>query len=125
MNRLADVMRHAPGLPDAISDADFVVGCSCGTEQRLNVMSVEQCGPLTLYDCAVCQNTLVGVVQDDPRNDLLAPAPMTRRQESGGHRLHGFVIGSKCDVALQPLGAERPLALIPATPYFFVQYLNM
>jgi hypothetical protein len=125
MVRLADVMRHVPEFAPEITDADFVVGCSCGTQQRLDAMTVEQHGLLTLYDCAVCANTLVGVVADDPRNDVLAPAPMTRRQEAGGHRLHGYVVGSKCDVAWHPPGAVKARALIPATPNFFVQYLNI
>jgi hypothetical protein len=50
---------------------------------------------------------------------------MTRRQEPGGHRVHGYIVGSKVDVALRPAGADRDLVLIPATPNFFVQYLNL
>ena len=125
MIRLADVLRRAQGIPRDVTDRDFVVWCSCGTEQRLNVMTVGDYGPVTVYDCAVCDNSLVGVMPDDPRNELLAPAPMTRRQEPGGHRLHGHVVGSKVDVALRPPDADQELVLIPATPNFFVQIRNM
>ena len=125
MISLADVLRRAPQFPDDLTDRDLVVGCSCGTEQRLNVMTVGEYGPVTLYDCAVCTTTLVGVLPDDPRYETVALAPMTRRQEAGGHRLHGHVVGSRCDVVLRPVGAEKDLAVIPATPTFFAQYLNL
>lgn len=125
MMRLADVLRAEQEIPDDITDLDFVLRCSCGTEQRLNVMTVGEYGPVTVYDCAVCENSLVGVMADDPRTDVLAPAPMTRRQEPGGHRLHGYVVGSKVDVALRPPDADDELVLIPATPNFFAQIRNM
>jgi len=123
--RLADVFHSAPDIPVDVTDLDFLLRCSCGTEQRLNVMTVGDYGPVTLYDCAVCENSLVGVMADDPRNEILAPGPMTRRREPGGHRVHGHIVGSKVDVALRPPDADKDLFLIPATPNFFVQYLNL
>ncbi|CAN5654054.1 hypothetical protein BH20ACT17_BH20ACT17_03520 [soil metagenome] len=125
MMRLADVLRYAPDIPADVTDLDFVLRCSCGTEQRLNVMTVGDYGPVTLYDCAACENSLVGVMADDPRNEILAPVPMSRRQEPGGHRVGGHIVGSKVDIAMRPPDADRDLVLIPATPNFFVQYLNM
>lgn len=125
MVRLADVMLCAPNIPPDVTDLDFVLRCTCGTEQRLNVMTVDDSGPVTLYDCARCENSVVAVMADDPRNDVLAPVPMTRRQEPGGHRLHGYIVGSKVDVALRPPDSDTDLVLIPATPNFFVQYLNL
>jgi hypothetical protein len=125
MQRLADVMRYAPDIPPEVTDLDFVLRCSCGTEQRLNVMPIDDYGHVTLYDCAVCENSLIGIMPDDPRNDVLPPVPMSREQEPAGHRMHGFIVGSKVDVALRPLDADRDLVLIPATPNFFSRYLHI
>jgi hypothetical protein len=47
---------------------------------------------------------------------------MTRRQEQGGHRRNGYVVGSKVDIALRPPGEDADVLLIPATPSFFAQY---
>lgn len=115
------VVRFCDAFP-ATSDGDFVLRCSCGTEQRLGEMSIDVCGPLVLYDCVRCQSSMVGVIADDPFGRLLAPEPMTRRREQGGHRVEGYVVGSKVDVALRPPGADTDVLLIPATPNFFVQY---
>ena len=60
-------------------------------------------------------------MRDEAATDLwLSGAAMTRRQEVGGHRRCGFVIGSKVDVALRPAARRRGALLIPATPNFFV-----
>lgn len=119
--RIADAFRDAGIRPD-LSDRDFLLTCSCGTEQRLDEMAVDLCGEITLYDCVRCTNSMVGVLADDPGAELRAPTPMTRRQEAGGHRLNGYVVGSKVDVAIRPVDDDRDVALIPATPNFFVQY---
>lgn len=108
-----------------LSDGDFVLRCSCGTEQRLDEMTIDVCGEITLYDCVRCQSSMVGVLADNPADELWAPAPMTRRQEQGGHRRNGFVVGSRVDVALRPADRDADVLLIPATPSFFAQYRYM
>lgn len=119
--RIADAFRDA-GTRPGLTDRDFLLTCSCGTEQRLDEMAIDLCGEITLYDCVRCTGSMVGVLADNPADELWAPSPMTRRQEAGGHRLNGYVVGSKVDVAIRPPGEDRDLALIPATPNFFVQY---
>jgi hypothetical protein len=118
---LADAFPAADGAAPAVSDRDFVLSCTCGFEQRLDAMNLDEDPDLTLYECARCENSLVGVMRDDAATALwLAGSAMTRRQEVPGHRLGGFVIGSKVDVALQPAGATAEEAvLLPATPNFF------
>jgi hypothetical protein len=121
-------MRFADAFSDlgpALSDADFLLRCSCGTEQRLDEMTIDVCGEITLYDCVRCQSSMAGVLADNPADELWAPAPMTRRQERGGHRRNGYVVGSRVDVALRPPGEDADVLLIPATPNFFVQYRYM
>jgi hypothetical protein len=117
--RLADAFSD---IGPALSDRDFVLRCTCGTEQRLDEMAIDVCGEITLYDCVRCQSSMVGVLADDPAGELWAPAPMTRRQEQGGHRRNGYVLGSRVDVALRPAGEDADVLLIPATPNFFAQY---
>jgi hypothetical protein len=118
--RVADAFRAV--CESAVSDHDFLLTCTCGTQQRLDAMTIDECGEITLYDCARCMRSVVGVLTDDPTLELRAPAALTRRQEDGGHRLYGYIIGSRVDVALRPEGAYEDLVLIPATPNFFVQY---
>lgn len=119
--RLADAFRDPVVRPE-VSDQDFLLRCSCGTEQRLNVMTICEWEDITLYDCAVCEDSLVGVMTNDSMIELVAPAPMTRRQEAGGHSLNGYIIGSKVDVVLRPPDSAQDEVLIPATPNFFTQY---
>ena len=119
--RLADPFREA-GVLAGVRDGDFLLTCSCGMQQRLDAMTIDECGDITLYDCARCTKSVVGVMTDDPDVELRAPGPLTRREEQAGHRLHGYVIGARVDVALHPEGAERDLVLIPATPTFFERY---
>jgi hypothetical protein len=110
-------------LTPAPSDRDFVLRCSCGTEQRLDEMTLDVVGPITLYDCVRCWTSLVGVLAENPIDEMWAPAPMTRRQEQGGHHRNGYIVGSRVDVELRPEEADAHVLLIPATPNFFVQYL--
>ena len=119
--RIADAFADA-GIRPGLSDNDFLLTCSCGTEQRLDEMAIDLCGEITLYDCVRCTSSMVGVLADNPADELWAPSPMTRRQEAGGHRLNGYVVGSRVDVAIRPPGIDHDLVLIPATPNFFIQY---
>ena len=121
-------MRIADAFCDVradLSDADLVVHCSCGTEQRLAEMALDPCGEILLYDCRRCGATLAGVLADNPADELWAPAPMTRRQEEGGHRRNGYIVGSRVDIALRPPGTDGDVLLIPATPSFFEQYRHL
>jgi hypothetical protein len=122
--RLADAFRD-PVVRPQVADHDFILRCSCGTEQRLDAMAIDDWGDLTLYDCARCENSLVGVMTNDPSIELIAPPPMSRRQEAGGHHLNGYLIGSKVDVVLRPAHSDEDEVLIPATPNFFVQIRNL
>ena len=107
----------------AVADGDFLLHCTCGLEQRLDAMIVDEDAGLTLYDCARCENSLVGVMRDDSATELwMSASTMTRRQEVGGHRRNGYVVGSKVDVAIRRSGDDRDIVLIPATPSFFVRY---
>jgi Zn ribbon nucleic-acid-binding protein len=119
--RIADAFQGRGMRPDLL-DHDFILTCSCGTTQRLDEMAIDVCGEITLYDCVRCTSSMVGVLADDPARERWSPGPMTRRQEAGGHRLNGYVIGSKVDVGIRPSGDDRDIALIPATPNFFIQY---
>ena len=122
--RLADVFRaDAPG---ELSDGDFELTCTCGLTQRVDAMALDADGRLTLYDCARCATSLVGIMRDDAATELWASSTtLTRRQEAGGHRRNGYVLGSRVDVGLRPPDAERDLLLIPATPNFFAALRNL
>lgn len=121
--RYADPFRDA-GRPET-SDHDFLLTCSCATEQRMDEMTLDEDGPITLYECRRCTRTIAGVMTEDPDLEMQAPQALTRRQEKAGHHLRGYIIGSRVDVALRPEGAAVDILLVPATPYFFVQYLNL
>lgn len=121
--RYADPFRDA-GRPET-TDHDFLLTCSCGTEQRLDEMTLDEESPITLYECKRCTKSIVGVMTDDPELVKTAPQALTRYQEKAGHHLRGYIIGSRVDVALRPEGADREMLMIPATQYFFVQYLNL
>ena len=121
--RYADPFRDA-GRPET-TDHDFLLTCSCGAEQRLDEMTLDEASPITLYECKRCTKTIVGVMTDDPELVKTAPQALTRYHEKAGHQLRGYIIGSRVDVALRPEGADRDMLMIPATQYFFVQYLNL
>ena len=121
--RYADPFRDA-GRPET-TDHDFLLTCTCGTEQRLDEMTLDEEGVVTLYDCKNCARSVVGILTDDPDLDKIAPQALTRWQEKAGHHLRGYIIGARVDVALRPEDAEKDLLLIPATRYFFEQYANL
>jgi hypothetical protein len=118
--RYADPFRDA-GRPET-TDHDFLLTCSCGTEQRMDEMTVDEAGVVTLYECKRCTRSIVGILTDDP--DLVASAPqaLTRWHEKAAHHLRGYIIGARVDIALRPEGAAQDILLIPATRYFFEQY---
>ena len=118
--RYADPFRDA-GRPET-TDHDFLLTCSCGTEQRMDEMTVDETGVVTLYECKRCTRSIVGILTDDP--DLVASAPqaLTRWHEKAAHHLRGYIIGARVDIALRPEDASEDILLIPATRYFFEQY---
>ncbi len=77
--RYADPFRDA-GRPET-TDHDFLLTCSCATEQRLDEMTLDEAGVVTLYDCKRCTKSIVGVLTDDPDLAMTAPQPLTRWQE--------------------------------------------
>jgi hypothetical protein len=107
------------------TDHDFLLTCSCGTEQRMDEMALDETGPITLYECKRCTKSIVGVMTDDPELANLAPQGLTRWEEKAGHHLRGYIIGARVDVALRPEGTDADMLMIPATRYFFTQYLNL
>ena len=121
--RYADPFRDA-GRPET-TDHDFVLTCTCGTEQRLDEMTLDEEGLVTLYDCKKCTRSVVGILTDDPELAATAPQALTRWQEKAGHNLRGYIIGARVDVALRPEGADHDILMIPATRYFFEQYANL
>lgn len=112
------------GRPET-TDHDFLLNCSCGTEQRMDEMTLDETGPITLYECKRCSKAIVGVMIDDPDIVNAAPQALTRWEEKAGHHLRGYIIGARVDVALRPEGDDKDMLLIPATRYFFTQYLNL
>ncbi|MEY2440777.1 MAG: hypothetical protein QOJ46_203 [bacterium] len=122
--RLADAFR-TEDEPE-IADGDFLLTCTCGLEQRLDEMTIEDLGGLTLYDCGRCESTDVAIMHDDAATRLwLSSSAMTRRQEAAGHRHNGYVVGSRVDVALRPPDADDDLLLIVATPNLFAALRNL
>lgn len=107
---------------DWISDGDFVVTCTCGLQQRVGEMLLDEGADLTVYDCARCENSVVGVMTNNAATDLwLSVSAMTRSHGSQGHRINGYLVGSKVDLALQPPGTGLDDAeLLLATPNFFL-----
>jgi hypothetical protein len=104
-----------------VADGDFLLTCTCGSTQHLDAMEVDEQDDLALYDCPRCTNSVVGVMRDDPATELwISSSALARRQEVGGHRRNGYVVGSRVDVALRPPSAEDDVLLIPATPNFFI-----
>ena len=74
--RYADPFRDA-GRPET-TDHDFLLQCSCATEQRLDEMTIDETGVITLYDCKKCTKGIAGVMTDDPDLAMTAPQALTR-----------------------------------------------
>lgn len=120
-------LRVADAFADAqVTDADFLIQCTCGLEQRLDTMLVDELRELTLYDCSRCENTIVAILTDAAAAQLrLASSMMVRRSNASGHRLNGYVIGCRVDLALRPAGADEDVALIYSQPDFFDALRNV
>ncbi|MGI8731329.1 MAG: hypothetical protein ACR2LK_15345 [Solirubrobacteraceae bacterium] len=56
----------------------------------------------------------------------MSVSEMTRSNGSQGHRINGYVVGSKVDIALQPPGASLDdVELLLGTPNFFMVLRNL
>ena len=112
------------GRPET-TDHDFLLTCACGLEQRLDEMTLDEDGPIVLYECPGCETSVVGVADTDLASQTHAPLGMGRWEEKAGHELRGFTLGSRVDVSFRPEGADADLLVLPATPYFFKRYLDL
>jgi len=116
--RLSDAFQTAV---DEFEDGDFLLTCTCGLEQRLDAMDLDDEPDILLYDCSRCATSVVAVMPINAATELwMTTTAMTGGlQEVGAHRRNGYLFGSRVDVALHPLEAPEAQALIPATPTFF------
>ena len=112
------------GRPET-TDHDFLLTCACGLEQRLDEMTLDEDGPIVLYDCMRCETSVVGVTTAELAKQIHAPQGMARWGEKAGHELRGFTLGSRVDVQFRPQDADADLLVLPATPYFFKRYLDL
>ena len=112
------------GRPET-TDHDFLVTCACGLEQRLDEMTLDEDGPIVLYDCVRCETSAVGVTTPELAEQTHAPQGMARWGEKAGHELRGYILGSRVDVRFRPQDADADLLVLPATPYFFKRYLDL
>ncbi len=116
--RVADAFR-TPDDED-VGDGDFLVQCTCGLEQRLDTMIIDAMPELTLYDCGRCENTVVAVLTDNAAAQLwLSSSTMARRGDASGHRLNGYVIGSRVDLVRRPPDAGDVVSVLFSSPDFF------
>ncbi len=107
--RICDPFRAA-GFFFLVAERHFELTCPCGVTQRADVLTTRVEGKVTLYDCPNCGVSLIGVAKDDRVPD---------GDDADGHRMCGFVFGSKVDMSLWPPAATEPWMEIPARPRFF------
>lgn len=118
-------LRVADAFED-VGDGDFVVQCTCGLEQRLDTMILDELRELTLYDCSRCENTVVAILTDNAAAQLwVASSMMVRRGDAFGHRRNGFVVGSRVDLVLRPPDADDVVALLVSSPDLFDALRNI
>ena len=115
--RLCDPFRAA-GWWYLVGDRNFELRCGCGVTQRADALRARDDRGVTLYDCAHCGISLIGVAADDRAPAASAVEAMWPSSDEG-HRMCGFVFASKVDMAMWPPGATEPYMQIPARPGFF------
>jgi hypothetical protein len=116
--RFADAFRTDES-PD-VTDHDFAITCTCGLDQRLDTMALDDLGGLTLYDCSRCENTIVAILTDEVARQLkLTSGLMARRLDASGTRRNGHVVGSRVDLALRPGEAADDELVVYASAEFF------
>ena len=99
----------AAGIQPQLDDSMFWLTCECGIEQHLDTMPLSSVADVTIYACAGCGNSLVGV---KPHK---ADAQATDR---GGYRMKTNVVGCRVDMFMRS-GPTVQVMLLPATPHFF------
>jgi hypothetical protein len=123
--RVADAFRGAEDAP-GVSDADFLLTCTCGLEQRLDTALMDEMREMTLYDCSRCENTIVAILTDNAAEHVQRSAGMmVRRSEAYGTSRNGYVIGARVDLALRPPDAGDDVLLILSAPDFFDALRNI
>ncbi len=109
-----------------VTDGDFLVQCTCGLEQRLDTMTLDEMREVTLYDCSRCENTIVAVMTDNAAEQLQRTAgTMVRRGEAYGTSRNGFLVGARVDLALRPPDADADVLLIASAPDLFDALRNV
>lgn len=114
--RICDPFREA-GWWFRVAERHFELECGCGVTQRADALQVRDDGDVTLYVCAHCGTSVIGVTADE-RGPVAAGMTATADDEDG-HRMCGFVFASRVDMALWPPAAVEPFLDIPARPHFF------
>ena len=115
--RLADPFRDA-GWWFLVAERHFDLQCTCGVKQTVEDLRKRVSGKVTLYECPQCRTALVGIAEDDwvrPQHS----DPIDLPPHEDGHRMCGFVFGSKVDMLLSPPGSDENSLHIPARPRFF------
>ena len=122
--RVADAFRDEEH-PD-VTDGDFLVQCTCGLEQRVDTMIVDEMRELTLYDCSRCENTVVAILTENAATQLwLSSSAMSRRYGATGTRRNGYVVASRVDLAWHPPGADDATEVLYSSPDFFDALRNL
>jgi len=114
--RICDPFRAA-GWFFLVAERHFELQCPCGVTQRADALRTRDSGDVTLYECKHCDRRLIGVADDD-RGPVEGPIPP---DDPDGHRMMGYVFGSKVDMSLWPPAAVEPWMSIPARPGFFTK----
>ena len=118
-------LRVADAFGD-VGDGDFLVQCTCGLEQRLDTMIVDEMREVTLYDCSRCENTIVAILTDNAAGQLwVASSMMARRGDAFGHRRQGYVVGSRVDLVLHPPDAGDVVEVLVSAPDLFDALRNI
>ena len=115
--RICDPFREA-GWWFRVGDYNFELQCTCGVTQRADALRSSERDGVTLYACTHCGTNLIGVAADD-RPPVKGAAAAMPQPSDDGHRMCGFVFGSKVDMAMWPAAANESFMDIPARPRFF------
>ncbi len=115
--RICDPFREA-GWWYLVSERDFELCCECGVTQRADALRTRDDRGVTLYDCAHCGTSLIGVAEDDQPPPPSLAETISPPSSDEGHRMCGFVFAAKVDMSMWPPAATEPFMEIPARPRF-------
>ena len=116
--RICDPFREA-GFWFLVSERDFELQCTCGVTRRADALRARVSGAVTLYECKDCGASLIGIADDERAPVTGAAGATAPADDDDGHRMCGFVFGSKVEMAMWPPAATEPWMKIPARPRFF------